>query len=262
MHARLSWKLLLVLPLLAGCTTFDMNLMDFGRSSDEEALQVAEIVCLWEAAEGIGLDGLPTRGFAGQVLFFPRGQPEPVSIDGDVMIYVFDDQGSEDEQARPLHQFEFPAAAWNSFLYKTNLGPAYQLFVPYTRKGGNLASCALRVRMTAKDRLPVYSKIAKVTLPGRSVNPESHPADLQPAAAAEPEASIAELAAIQKASAELGAPNRTSQLQRLQQASRNAVQTADYTADSASPLEGATSADYESDAPVSRRYRMSPREHQ
>ena len=129
--------------LLTGCTTFDLDLADFGRSSTEDTAQVAEIVCLWEAAEGIGLDGLPTRGFAGQVLFFPRGQPEPIRIDGDIMIYVFDDHGTEAEQARPLHQFEFPAVAWNSFLYKTNLGPAYQLFIPYTRKGGNFASCAL-----------------------------------------------------------------------------------------------------------------------
>lgn len=149
---------------LSGCQTLGLGLLGDDATP---AHNVREIVCLWEPAEGIGLDGLPTRGFAGQLLFFEPGNDTPVLVDGDVMIYVFDDQGAPEEQSRPLHQFEFPGPIWQTFARDTNLGPAYQIFIPYTRKGGHYADCAIRVRLTGPEQLPVWSKLTNVPLPGR-----------------------------------------------------------------------------------------------
>lgn len=255
--------LLVVVPLVAGCTTFDLNLSDFGRPHEDQTAQVSEIVCLWETAEGVGLDGLPTRGFAGQVLFFAQGRAEPVRINGDVRIYLFDDQGTAEEQARPLHEFEFPADAWNTYLRNTNLGPAYQLFVPYTRKGGHFANCALRVRMTAPGRLPVYSKMATIALPGRRIAPAGSATAAADAAASARVApvqdqSITEQAAIRKLSPQLASGERVKQLERLQRAAASTVQTADYVEAAAEPAGAAQHAEYETEAPLPRRYRMTP----
>ncbi len=50
---------------------------------------------------------------------------------------------------------------------QTNLGTAYQMFVPYTRKGSQEAHCSLRVKFEPADGgPPVYSKMSGVTLPG------------------------------------------------------------------------------------------------
>ncbi|MEZ6057791.1 MAG: hypothetical protein R3C01_13920 [Planctomycetaceae bacterium] len=134
---------------------------------------VDEIISIWEVGEGRGLDGLPTRGFAGQLLFFTNGIDEPIVGNGDIRIYVFDDQGTEDEQTRPLHQFDFPAVAFNAFLREANIGPGYQIFIPYTRKGGHQAECSLRIRYTPVDGgAPVYSRMVSVVLPGRKTNNE------------------------------------------------------------------------------------------
>ena len=54
---------------------------------------VGEILCIWEAAEGRGLDNHPCRGFGGQVLFFANGRKAPVKVNGAVRIYVFDEIG-------------------------------------------------------------------------------------------------------------------------------------------------------------------------
>lgn len=256
-HHRL---LLALVPFLAGCTSLDLNLTDFSRTVDQTT-SVGELVCLWEAAEGVGLDGLPTRGFAGQILFFVKGQPQPVRVNADVRIYVFDNQGTSEEQSRPLHEFNFPSDVWNTYLTQTNLGAAYQLFIPYTRKGGNFAKCELRVRLTAPDRLPVYSKMAAITLPGR----KPQPATTVPQAAAATDSltagselrSLTEQAAIQTMSAQYGVGNRTQQFDRLHQAAASAVQTADYSEVQTPEETAATSADYETDAPQSRRYQMS-----
>lgn len=159
---------------------------------------VVEVLCLWEPAEGLGLDGLPTRGFAGQILFFTSGHPQPLKVHGDVRIYVFDDHGSPEEQARPIHQFDFAPEAWNAFLRETNVGTTYQVFIPYTRKTTFQSNCSLRVRYTpAGGGSAVYSKMATVMLPGRSRSkvsrdtspegnsvlvPEGGPARTEPAA--------------------------------------------------------------------------------
>lgn len=127
---------------------------------------VVECICLWEAGEGTGLDGLPCRGFAGQILFFARGYSEPVRVDGDVTVYLFDDQGTPDEQGKPLHQYQFDSEAFQAFRTETNLGSAYQLFIPYPRKGTHRASCSLRVKVSPPYGNPVYSRMATVLLSG------------------------------------------------------------------------------------------------
>ena len=167
----LAWLGLTVL-LAAGCSTVPLFSFSKFHTADDNH-PVGEILCVWEAAEGRGPDNLPCRGFGGQIMFFAKGYKEPVIATGDVRIYVFDEQGTNGDPSLPLHQFDFPAAAWRSFLAPSNLGATYQIFIPYTRKGQNSASCSLRVRITPEGGLPTYSKMATVELGGLEAEAES-----------------------------------------------------------------------------------------
>ncbi len=170
------------MSLVSGCQTLDLAFgprIHKATGSDP----VMEVFCLWDDGEGRGLDGLPARGFAGQIMFFTAGQKEAVKIDGDVRIYVFDDQGDAEEQARPIHQFDFTADAWNTYLRPSDFGGTYQLFIPYTRKGGHQAQCTLRVRYTPPGGQPLYSKPTTVTLKGGAAGRHS---DTTPHATAAP----------------------------------------------------------------------------
>lgn len=163
--------LLALAGLCSGCA--ELTMFSFaGRHKLVESSTrnpVVELICLWEPGEGQGLDGLPTRGFVGQLLFITAGNPQPAKVHGDVRIYVFDDQGPPEEQAKPLHQFDFAADAWNTYLREANIGASYQLFIPYTRKTAQQVNCSLRVRYTpSAGGSPVYSKMASVVLPGRT----------------------------------------------------------------------------------------------
>ncbi|MBC7815851.1 MAG: hypothetical protein IAG10_03010 [Planctomycetaceae bacterium] len=161
--------LLIALLAISGCTTSSL----FSKLTHKQKFTKANAanpavrcLCLWESSEGTGVDNKPTRGVSGQIFFFTRGDSSSVEVDGDVRIYVFDDEGSADDQAQPLHQFDFLAGTWKAHLTSTQFGPAYQLFVPYSRKGRHQAELALRVRLTPANGSPLYSDIAKVTLPG------------------------------------------------------------------------------------------------
>ncbi len=169
MTQPIHFCLLLLLAAFSGCSSLHKPSL-FKRSNFVEAgpkNPVVDVVCLWEPAEGRGLDSLPTRGFAGQLLFLTRGSAEPAKVDGEIRVYVFDDQGPVDEQSKPIHQYDFKGQALSQYLCETNMGAAYQLFIPYPRKGTLEAKCALRVRFTPADGgSPVYSKMADLTLPG------------------------------------------------------------------------------------------------
>ncbi|MBW3542489.1 MAG: hypothetical protein KY476_19680 [Planctomycetes bacterium] len=161
----------LVPVLLAGCSGLGWKPWSRETIPTADAKNpVQRVVCIWEASEGRGVDGLPARGFAGQILFFTRTNSAPVRVEGDVRVYVFDDQGTPEEQKRPIHQYDFlhgeDADSWNRHLAVGALGPAYYVFIPYPRKGGHQARCALQVRLVPREGQPAFSDMISVVLPG------------------------------------------------------------------------------------------------
>ncbi len=161
--------LFLALLAITGCSTTSL----FSKFAPKDKFAKAtpqnpavRCLCLWEPSEGTGADNKPSRGVSGQIFFFTRGQASSVEVEGDVRVFLFDDFGVADAQAQPLHQFDFLAGSWQAHVTSTQFGPAYQLFVPYSRKGHHQAELAVRVRLTPPSGSPLFSEIAKVTLPG------------------------------------------------------------------------------------------------
>ena len=193
--ARPAWMLFataLVISLLPGCSTSGM----FSKFSNKEQFQKAtpsnpavRCLCLWEPAEGTGVDDKPARGVAGQIFFFTRDSVSSVAVEGDVRIFMFDDQGTEEEQGKPFHNFDFKDNSFRTYLKPTQFGPAYQLFVPYSRKGRHQAELAVRVRLGQPGSSPVFSELTKVVLAGHErlpSKPTSESSTTDPAASDTP----------------------------------------------------------------------------
>lgn len=166
--------------IIPGCTTTGLLSKFSFRKENPKATAAnpaVRILCMWQPADGVGVDDKPARGVAGQIFFFTRNSVTPVEVDGDVRIFLFDDQGSEAQQGMPLHEFDFVKGAWNAQLVNTQFGPAYQLFVPYSRKGRHQAELAVRVRLTPLNGPTVFSDMSKVSLPGydNKHTDEEHP---------------------------------------------------------------------------------------
>jgi len=148
-----------------GCATFDLTHIDLRSRKATARNPAIRIVCLWEPAEGRDPKGVPCKGFAGQVLFLTSSSL-PVSVEGDIRVYLFDDQGTAEDQAKPLHQFDFDTGAWAQHYSYGTLGPAYNVFIPYMRRGPNDATCALRVRLTPKKGPAIFSDMTSIKLLG------------------------------------------------------------------------------------------------
>ena len=155
----------LILVAAVGCQTPLIKDATAEKKANDFS-QVTEIVCLWEPSDGIRPDGSAARGIAGQLMFFEHGKNTPVKVDGVVKIYQFDDFGTPEEQARPIHTFTFDSVAWNVHLAESTLGPAYNVFIPYMRKHPYETTSAVRVRFEPANGSTAYSSLASVTLPG------------------------------------------------------------------------------------------------
>lgn len=163
--------------LMTGCTTLksvgvpDAVKAPFGESRsvpratlDNPAIRV---MGLWQPGEGDGLnEGATGRGFVGQIYFFTGKGATPVTVDGDVRIYVFDDLGTLQEQKKPIHQFDYNDGAWQGYQSESAIGPCYNVYVPYTRRGNLEAKCHLRLRLTRPDGTQLFSELTEVQLDG------------------------------------------------------------------------------------------------
>lgn len=135
-----------------------------------------QMLAVWEPADGVDQNGLPTRGFAGKITFFTRRQETGVRVRGDVQVSVFDDQGPVEKRGQPFHNWVFKGDAWAIHLQDSQLGPAYSVFIPYSRKGNHEAQCALQVQFTPEDGgPPLYSDTVAVVLPGKSGRKDNQP---------------------------------------------------------------------------------------
>lgn len=154
-----------------GCsTTRDlvtaMSPVQLSRASD--APRVTKVMCLWES--GIGkLPNGPKRGILGQVLFLEGTSDVPVEVDGSVTVYLFDDQGTPEQQAKPIQKLVLTPEELQATHMETSVGHSYHIPVPYLRNHDLAATCALRVKYTSPNGDTTYSDLNSVYLEGKDV---------------------------------------------------------------------------------------------
>ncbi len=158
----------------AGCVS--MESLKLGKDSvpvSGDKNPVVQILPIWQPGEGPGIDGKTTRGFLGQIYFFTANSAVASKVNGEVWFYLFDDQGTDEEQVKPLHQFQYKAEHWTLLGEQGKLGQVYSVFIPYTRPGFHKAQCGLRVKYIPQRGLPVHSEMAYMGLPGRKTKAEA-----------------------------------------------------------------------------------------
>lgn len=126
----------------------------------------SQIIAMWQPARGTH-HGRPARGFAGNIMFFTARSAMPALVNGTVRVYLFEDQGSPEDQAKPIRQYDFPAEVWNTYAQMSKIGPTYTVFIPYPKAGRHEAKCTLALRLIPEDGgPPLFSEEAQVTLDG------------------------------------------------------------------------------------------------
>lgn len=184
---RSTLSVLLSVALLTafsgGCSSLQMSRLTGGSpelTHEDASKPAVRALCVWQEARGQNQNGQTARGFGGQIYFFNAVDSMPVVVDGDVRIFLFDDEGTPEEQAKPIGEFDFPREMWRGMLHDSQFGPAFSVFIPYPKPGFHEVGCSLRLRLTRPDGSKLFSEIASLKLSG-APRPDKSPRKAAPA---------------------------------------------------------------------------------
>lgn len=162
----LSGRFVCLFLLLAtvGCSKFDLRENIPWKPSSDEPRIPGRITALWTHTilEQPGRRGI--RGFGGRMMFHDREGEKPVIVEGDLVVYAFDD--TDGPMSHPEKKFVFTSTDLSSHHSVSRLGHSYSFWLPWDEVGGPPRKISLVVRFSPKGAGSVMSESTHVMLPG------------------------------------------------------------------------------------------------
>jgi hypothetical protein len=108
----------------------------------------------------------PERGFGGRLIFYGRDDHKPILVDGQLVVYAFDETGREPTDNKPTRRYIFPADQLPLRMSKSEIGASYSFWLPWDEAGGPQTEVSLICRFEPKGGAVVVSEQTKHLLPG------------------------------------------------------------------------------------------------
>lgn len=109
------------------------------------------------------------RGFGGRILFFNKESTEPVAVEGQLVIYAFDESEGDPTRVEPTRRFIFPAEQFAKHQSQCQLGPSYSVWLPWDKVGGPLKNVSLITRFEPKGGPLIVGDQTSHLLPGEQL---------------------------------------------------------------------------------------------
>ena len=168
----------LIIPFLfllcAGCTSVAPSKALKNVFWEEGPKTPGKMAAFWQCYTQTNPDGdMPLRGVGGRVLFYgEKNASDPVKVNGDVTIYLFDANDPMPMHSVPIKHAIFKKETLREFHRKdVNDFDGYEFFVPVDEVGNeemDLEVLAVfhEAKKPGKTQALIYSKLAAITLPG------------------------------------------------------------------------------------------------
>ncbi|TWT35158.1 hypothetical protein KOR34_00450 [Posidoniimonas corsicana] len=107
------------------------------------------------------------RGFGGRIFFYDRDESDPIKVDGQLVVYAFDETDRLPTDNRPTKRYVFPAEQFVKHVSESELGVSYSVWLPWDATGGAATDVSLIARFepNAGGNL-VVSEQTRQRLPG------------------------------------------------------------------------------------------------
>jgi hypothetical protein len=112
----------------------------------------------------------PQRGFGGRIMFYEQEGTKPILVDGQLVVYAFDETGRDPTDNKPTRRYVFPIETMPSHMSKSELGASYSFWLPWDEAGGPKTEVSLICRFEPKGGAVVTGEQTKHLLPGPVVN--------------------------------------------------------------------------------------------
>ena len=118
----------------------------------------------------------PQRGFGGRIVFFgPQGE-DSVRVEGELVVYAFDETEREPHETQPTRRYIFPVEQFAKHESPSRFGPSYSVWLPWDEVGGDQRRVSLIARFEPQGGPMIVSEQTNHLLPG-IVRPERAMAD-------------------------------------------------------------------------------------
>ncbi|MEM8943950.1 MAG: hypothetical protein AAGD11_02120 [Planctomycetota bacterium] len=172
----LSTLLLAVTTL--GCASGKQDGWQFTKSLDprniiggdedvtEPPQMPTRLVSTWQDAVLNQAGKKPERGFGGRVLFFNDDSEDPIRVEGQLVIYAFDENGRAAHETHPTRRYVFPTQQFAKHESECKLGPSYSVWLPWDALGGEQKNISLIARFEPKGGPLIAGDQTRHLLPG------------------------------------------------------------------------------------------------
>lgn len=146
-----------------------------GDDKQDETIyeQPAKIVVIWSPAMYTQPGQTPTRGFGGRIYFY-NSKERAIPVDGQLVVYAFDDTLRQAARSAPDKRFVFPAKQFTKHFAPTELGASYSIWIPWDPVGSPQADISLLPIFTSKSGAVITGQQSRNLLPGpETQQPES-----------------------------------------------------------------------------------------
>jgi hypothetical protein len=109
------------------------------------------------------------RGFGGRIMFYEKDEKKPILVDGQLIVYAFDEAGRNPTDNKPTRRYVFPADQMPLHMSKNEFGASYSFFLPWDEAGGPQTEVSLICRFQPTSGPVVASEQTRQVLPGTMV---------------------------------------------------------------------------------------------
>ena len=108
----------------------------------------------------------PTRGFGGR-LYFYNEKNQAVPVEGQLVVYGYDDELAKERNDTPQRKFAFTPEQFTKHYSESDLGASYSVWLPWDAAGGDQQNVSLVPVFTSTSGKIVMGQQAINLLPGR-----------------------------------------------------------------------------------------------
>ncbi len=108
----------------------------------------------------------PQRGFGGRLMFYGPEGDQPILVEGQLVVYAFDESGREPTDNKPTRRYVFPSDQVPLHMSTSEIGASYSFWLPWDEAGGPRTEVSLICRFEPKDGAVVTSEQTRHLLPG------------------------------------------------------------------------------------------------
>jgi hypothetical protein len=124
------------------------------------------MACTWTDTVKTEAGKKPERGFGGRIVFYEKDEKNPILVEGELVVYAFDETDRDPTDTKPTRRYVFPADQIPLHMSKNEFGATYSFYLPWDEAGGPKTEVSLICRFSPNDGGVIASEQTRHMLPG------------------------------------------------------------------------------------------------